>query len=218
MEVKNSYFLNNLNKNMDRGAFDKKIVVYGGAFNPPHIGHSIAIENILRFFSCDEIWVMPSADRHDKQISVSGDDRLKMFQIMVDELFSDSKIPILISDIELKRGIMTTTLDTKIELEKRHPRHQFFFQMGSDVVGDIKDRWHKGRELFETANFIVTKRSGSPIPKELPKNSVILGDKQTVNIDISSTLIRRLLARGYSGMPYITKGVSEYIRQNKLYK
>jgi nicotinate-nucleotide adenylyltransferase len=196
----------------------KKIVIYGGAFNPPHIGHTIAIENILRFFPCDEVWVVPSADRHDKQISVSGDDRLKMFNIMIDEIFPDSKVPILISDVELKRGIMTTTLDTKLELEKKHPEHQFFFQMGSDVIGDIKSGWLKGRELFETANFIVTKRLGSSLPKELPKNSVILGDKQVISIDISSTLIRRLLARGYSGMPYITKGVAEYIKENKLYK
>lgn len=200
-------------------AFDKKVVIYGGAFNPPHIGHAAAIETIIRLFPCDEIWVMPSADRHDKQISISGEDRLNMLRIMVAEAFPDSKIPVAVSDVEIRRGTMTTTLDTKIQLEQRHPDHEFHWMFGSDVVGDIKDKWLKGRDFFETANFIVTKRAGAQIPKDLPKNTILLIDKHTADIEISSTFVRRLLARGYSGMPYIaTPGVAEYIKQNRLYK
>lgn len=199
-------------------SFDKKIVIYGGAFNPPHIGHANAIENIIRLFPCDEIWVMPSADRHDKVISVSGEDRLKMFQIMINELFPASKVPIILSDVELRRKAMTVTLETKEHLERNHPNYEFHFVMGSDVVGDIKDKWVKGRELFESANFIITKRGNTAIPKELPRKSVLLIDKQSANMDVSSTLIRRLVTRGYSGTPYVTAGVAEYIRENKLYK
>ena len=64
----------------------KKIVIYGGAFNPPHIGHAIAIENVLRLFPCDEIWVMPTADRHDKKIKVDGVHRVQMLNLMVQEI------------------------------------------------------------------------------------------------------------------------------------
>lgn len=198
--------------------YDKKVVIYGGAFNPPHIGHAAAVENILRLFPCDEIWIMPSADRHDKVLAVSGNDRLAMLQTMIDKVFSASKVPIVVSDFEVRRGIMTVTLETKEQLEKLYPTYDFYFQFGSDVVGNIKDKWFKGRELYETANFVVTKRTGFPLPKNLPRNFVVLTDKQAASIDISSTFIRRLLARGYSGMPYLTRSVAEYIKANKLYK
>ncbi|MBI3633436.1 MAG: adenylyltransferase/cytidyltransferase family protein [Candidatus Vogelbacteria bacterium] len=92
---------------------EKKVVIYGGAFNPPHIGHAAAIENIIRLFPCDEVWVMPSADRHDKAISVNGEHRLKMLQIMIDKVFPDSEIPIIVSDMEIKRGVSTTTYETQ---------------------------------------------------------------------------------------------------------
>ncbi len=203
---------------VSRRFFDKRIVVYGGAFNPPHIGHAAAIENIIRLFHCDEIWVMPSADRHDKQASVSGVHRLAMLQIMIDKAFPDSKIPIIVSDLEVKRGLATTTLETKEELEKLYPTYNFYFQVGTDIAGDIKDKWFKGRELYDLANFIVIKRASVPVPKDLPKKTILLADKQVASIDVSSSFIRRLLARGYSGMPYITRSVAEYIKENKLYK
>ena len=199
-------------------AFDKKIVIYGGAFNPPHVGHAAAIENIIRLFPCDEVWVMPSVGRHDKSLSVSSDDRLAMLQIMIDKAFPNSKVPIVVSDFEARKGVSTTTLETKEQLERLYPNYGFYFQVGTDIVGDIKDKWFKGRELFESANFIVMKRVGAPLPKELPKKSILLVDKQVASIDISSAFVRRLIARGYSGMPYITRSVAEYIKTNKLYK
>src|SRR3989344_3593256 len=96
----------------------KKIVIYGGSFNPPHIGHAIAIEAVLRNFKCDEIWVMPSAERKDKHIGTPGKHRIKMLEMLIGEYFRTSKIPVKISDLEIKRPGLTTTYDTKTELEK----------------------------------------------------------------------------------------------------
>ncbi len=206
------------NINMVNKKTEKKIVIYGGAFNPPHIGHAAAIENIIRLFPCDEVWVMPSADRHDKAISVNGEHRLKMLQIMIDKAFPDPQIPIIVSDMEVRRGISTTTFETKEQLEKQYPSYEFYFQVGTDIAGDIKDKWFKGADLFNSANFIVVKRSGAQLPKNIPKKSILLMDKQVADIDVSSSFVRRLLTRGYSGMPYITRSVAEYIKENKLYK
>ena len=76
----------------------KKIALYGGAFSPPHLGHASVIEAILRLFPCDEIWVMPSADRHDKIVSASGEHRIKMLELMITELFPEYILPILLSE------------------------------------------------------------------------------------------------------------------------
>ena len=78
-------------------ASSPRVALYGGAFSPPHLGHASLIEAILRLFPCDEIWVMPSADRHDKKISAPGKSRIEMLEILIQELFPNSKIPILIS-------------------------------------------------------------------------------------------------------------------------
>ena len=194
-----------------------KIVIFGGAFNPPHVGHAIAVENVLRLFSCDEIWIMPTADRHDKKIPTSGKDRIAMLDVMVKELFPYTKIPIKTSAMELERPGLTTTYETKQELEKLYPGSEFYFLVGSDILGDIETKWQNGKELFNSAKFLAIQKASIPLPENPPKH-VILLDKQAIRDDISSTFVRGLLSQGHSGIPYLSRGVADYIRQAKLYR
>src|SRR3989344_3252446 len=196
---------------------NKKVVIYGGSFNPPHIGHAAAIETITRLFPCDEIWLMPTADRRDKTVGIAGAHRVKMLKIMITKLFLTSKIPIQISTMELDRPRLTTTYETKLELEAAYPNCQFYFLIGSDIVGDIEKKWVNGAELFQAARFIVLKRPLDVLPKRLPPQITIL-DKGFKYVDISSTFIRALLAKGHSGAPYLISGVAEYIKNNGLYR
>ena len=195
----------------------KKIVIFGGAFNPPHFGHAVIIENLLSQFPCDEIWVMPSADRHDKTIGVSGKHRLKMLEILIKESFLNPKIPIKISTIELDRPRLTTTYDTKLELEKKHPNYEFYFVVGADSFNDIKTKWVNGEKLYKEAKFIVFSRPDVPLPEFLPENAVLL-KKATAGTDISSTMMRSLIGEEKSIEKYTAKAVAGYIRENKLYK
>ncbi len=195
----------------------RKIVIFGGSFNPPHIGHSLMIENIIRLFKCDEIWVMPSADRQDKTIGVKAGHRLKMLKMMIAEIFPKPAIPILISDMEIKRKKLTATYDTIMELEKKKPENKFYFLIGSDVLNDIKTKWIKGNILWNKLNFVVTPRINFLTPKILPPYCEILADKIN-GLSISSTFLREIISQGFSGMPYVSGNVSEYISKNKLYK
>lgn len=201
-----------MKKNNDR----KKIVIFGGAFSPPHLGHAIVIETIMRLVKCDEVWVMPSYDRHDKTITYSGKDRMIMLKIMIKELFPKASVPIKISSFEVDQKVLTLTYDTKLELEKKYPNNDFYFMVGGDVVGDIKDKWIKGRELYEEANFIVLRRYSVEMPLNLPKNFKI-HNEEVISNEISSTFIRGIIKNGRSGVPYITIGVAEYIKKKKLY-
>src|SRR3989344_3792294 len=163
----------------------KKIVIYGGAFSPPHIGHATAIEMAVRTFICDEIWIMPSADRRDKTISVSGEHRVNMLKIMLAELFPRPSIPIKILTLELDRPALTTTYETKLELDKKYSDCEFYFLVGADIFKDIKTKWVNGKELFKIAKFISVQKVG----------------------DISSTFVRKIISEGHSGMPYILPAV-----------
>lgn len=195
----------------------KKIVIYGGAFNPPHKDHGKVIDVVLRHFPCDEIWVLPSPDRQDKKISVSGHHRLEMLKIMIKELFPHTPVPIMASDFELKRPDKPTTRETLTELKKLYPDTDFWFVVGSDTVGDIKTKWVNGKKLFHEANFLVVRRLGYGLPKELPPHTKVL-DQSISEVDISSTAIRELAATGKDFSDHLVPAVAAYIKTRGLYK
>ena len=195
---------------------NKKIALYGGAFSPPHLGHASVMEAVLRLFPCDEIWVMPSTNRHDKKVSASGSDRLKMLEILIQELFPSSKIPIIISDFELQMDKPTVTYETLKALDEKYPDNKFYFVLGSENLEVIETKWINGKKLLQEANFIAIKNPLIPLSNKLPSNITILDDLPWTKI--SSTFVRKLIAQGQSGLPYISKGVAEYIKGHNLYK
>ena len=194
----------------------KKIALFGGAFSPPHLGHASVIEAILASFPCDEIWIMPSADRHDKKISAAGEQRKEMLEIMISDLFANPEVPIVVSDLELKRNKPTTTYETKLELEEKYTDCRFYFVLSSENLGDIEKKWINGEKLYKEMNFVAIKNPNIPLPEKLPDHITIL--ENAARLDISSTLVRDLIKNGFSGLPYLTKGVAEYIAKNHLYK
>lgn len=192
----------------------KKIALYGGTFSPPHIGHIYVVESIIRLFPCDEVWILLSSDRHDKKASTSGEHRVKMWEIILDELFKDSRVPIKISTIELERGRPTETYETKIELEKKYPDYEFHLAIGADLVRDIL-YWKNGEKLYHEMNFVGINKPYAELPDALPPKINFI---DTVWANISSTFVRDLIAQGYSGIPYITPGIARYIKEYNLYK
>ena len=195
----------------------RRVVIYGGSFNPPHVGHAIAMEAVLRNFKCDEIWIMPSSERLDKRIGVSGKDRVAMLKIMIKEFFAKSKSPIKISMLELNRPGLTTTYATKSELEKRYPKNRFYFLIGSELLWNIRDKWVEGKELWSSANFLAIRRPGTKVPPKMPPN-IKLVDKDIIWLNISSTLVRNFIKKSHSGIPYIHPQVAAYIKKHGLYK
>lgn len=139
-----------------------------------------------------------------------------MLDLMISELFPNSKIPILISDIETRRNKPTTTFETKTELENKFKDHEFHFVMGSELLGDIEEKWINGKDLYKKMNFVAIKKPHSPLPANLPPHLTLLED--VVWFNISSTFIRKLIRDGYSDIPYLSQKVSDYITKNNLYR
>jgi nicotinate-nucleotide adenylyltransferase len=195
----------------------KKIAVYGGSFSPPHIGHASVIEAVVRLFPCDELWVMPSADRADKLMSAGNEHRFQMTERMVRELFEQSRIPVIVSRYELDRPKHTLTYDTLKELEAKHPDCEFHFIISSELLHDMTRTWEKGLELFEEGRFAIVQRPGTMMSDRLPPHSEVI-DNAFAWIDVSSTFIRKLISSGLTGTPYLTPQVAAYIREQKLFK
>jgi nicotinate-nucleotide adenylyltransferase len=208
----------------------KKIAIFGGSFNPPHIGHKKIIEIVRDFFECDEIWLMPSGNRADKTMHTTDEHRLNMARIFATDLklndlesdstldTKDAKPNIIVSPIEIQRPVPTTTIDTLRELELAHPDSEFYFIISSELVPDIRAFWDDGQELFERAKFIILERLGSHsiTNLELPPHSTLINHDGIVIPEISSTTLRGL--RDVRELTqWVGKELAEYIAEHKLY-
>jgi nicotinate-nucleotide adenylyltransferase len=194
----------------------KKIAVYGGSFSPPHIGHASVIEAVTRLFPCDQVWVMPSADRHDKKMSATAEHRWNMLDAMTKELFVRSPIPVTLSRMELDRPAHTLTYDTFKELERTYPDHEFSLVISSEILHDMTRTWEKGLELFTEGRFVVMQRPGTMLNDKLPTQATVI-DNTFAWIDVSSTFIRKLIRENRPATPYLTPAVADYIHAHGLY-
>lgn len=196
---------------------DKKIAVFGGSFNPPHVGHASVLRTVAASGLVDEVWVMPSGERRDKKIGVSGSDRLEMVRRMIADIASDIHVRMSISTLELEREGLTATYETKQILEKSYPGIQFYFVIGSDAAQGMRTKWVNGEALYNEGRFIVVTRGEEDV-FELPPHGAVLkniGAKKVV--EVSSTIIRSAVGRGEDITAYVTPNVADYILANKLY-
>ena len=203
-----------LNSHRLRVKPEPTILIYGGAFNPPHLGHKKALEIAAKNFDCQEIWLMPSADRKDKTISTSSNTRLAMLKIFISELAVSKKIKI--SKLEINNKKLSSTFETTKKLKTLYPNYLFYFVIGSDIIEDIEKFWVQGKKVFNSVNFLILKRPGYDMPKKLPKNSVII-DKEIIKKNISSTAVRKAIKMGEYVEHLLTPKIKNYIIAKKLY-
>jgi nicotinate-nucleotide adenylyltransferase len=209
----------------------KYIGLFGGTFNPIHIGHLTLAIKVYEDFSLDELIFIPSKIPPHKSLGTPPEKRYEMVKIAIGNL---KKYNFKVSDVELKSKGVSYTYKTLLHYMDLYQRDSISFVCGSDIFATI-EKWEKWNELFNLANFIVVNRKEMPfevmcnmIPSELRKRIVakeefpnylygkIILHKMDV-IEISSTNIREKL--GGNEMPkFLTKDVYNYICKNKLYQ
>ena len=107
----------------------KKIAIYGGSFDPPHKGHKLLAENLAKICGVGKVIIIPTAlSPFKNSSSATAEDRLNMCRLFFKEdLFS-------ISDIEIKRGGKSYTVDTLRHIKAENPDAELFLFMGDDIV------------------------------------------------------------------------------------
>lgn len=195
----------------------KKVVLFGGSFNPPHIGHKKLIELVRDSFSCDEIWLLPSGDRRDKTIEIEPQHRIQMAHLFAQTIQKEDRPKIIVSEHEVKKVNKTATIETLEELSRLYPENEFYLIVSSELVPAIKKTWVRGQELFETARFIIIERPGSHsiTEIELPPLSTIIHPNSPLP-EMSSTIVRgiREINQLYDVVGF---EIGTYIVKNKLY-
>lgn len=187
-----------------------RIGIYGGSFNPIHIGHLILAEWIRNKYDLNEIWFIPvGIPSHRKNDLVDWKLRYKM----IEESIKDNDT-FKVLDIEIKKNIISYTIDTLIELKKRYPNYEFFEIIGEDSA-EYLDKWKDIDRLLKTSEFIVINRKNYNF-----KNTY--GERVKVTsspiIEISATDIRYKVKNGNSIKYLVHDNVLEIINKEKLYK
>ena len=190
-----------------------KICIFGGTFDPPHIGHLLVAQTVCEAENFDKILFMP-ANKPPHKKNISGvKDRLNMLNIAI-----EGNPNFEISDMEIKRGGVSYTIETLKTMNSSVIKKddELFYLIGSDSLLEL-DTWKKPREILNNCNVLVAIRPGFR-PSDIP--AWILHRIQFANIprfEISSSNIRTRWRENKTIRYLVTLPVWEYINQNKLY-
>lgn len=197
-----------------------RIGIYGGTFNPPHIGHIHAVQYAISALSLDLLYVIPSCISPHKamlQGTASPEQRLEMLQIATSDIEK-----VKVSDIELQRGGVSYTYETVAQIKRQHPEDELIFLMGTDMFLSF-DTWRFPEKITEKASLGVLYRGDKDEQEEIAAKKVCL-EQRGAKIylianpvtQISSTDLRRMLVF-QCAEPFLPKGIGAYIAENCLY-
>lgn len=188
------------------------IAIFGGTFNPFHIGHYEMLKCLCNTEFIDKVLVIPASipPHKDFDATVNDRDRINMCQIACLE-FSNAEV----STIEFERDERSYTYDTIMLLKEKFPEDDFFVTCGADMIATL-DTWYKFENLKDVTKFIAFNRAKD---KEFLKNVekmrsfgaeiIVLNEKIT---DVSSTQLRNKLEPDL-----LTKNIYEYLLKRKIY-
>ena len=197
-----------------------KIGIFGGSFNPPHLGHMLAAREFQRKLGLDLVLLVPSAQPPHKQLTSNSPDvraRLKMTCLMAQELpFTQ------VSDLECRRTGASYTADTVAQLRALYPNDELFLLMGTDMFYSF-DNWYRPEDIAREVNLVVANRSQEEKQRLLDHAEVLhqkyCAQSQLLENDFlpySSTTVRTMIAFDCA-QEYLSDAVAQYIREQKLY-
>lgn len=184
----------------------KQIGIFGGSFNPPHVGHTLATLWALQTHPIDQVWWVPTYQHAFSKELVPFDHRLAMCKLAVEHINN-----VEINTIEQQLGGESRTIDTIKALRELHPDTDFWLIVGGDILNET-DHWKNWDELITLVRLLVVGREGFDLDKPDPGEPFRLPD-------VSSTSIRDALSRfDYNALgPWLPRKVIDYITLNELY-
>lgn len=192
----------------------RKTGVFGGTFDPPHKGHRLLAECMAKELRLDRVIIIPTCIPPHKQANpVSGEDRMKMCRLTFDSPLFE------ISDMELKRGDKSYTVDTLRILHEEFPDDELYFLSGSDMF-ETFTLWYRWEEILSLSYFCSAARVNGYEPdfsRFTPEQKEKVRFIYTEPFEISSSEIRAAVSSGKDCSKYLSSGTYEYIKQNRLY-
>lgn len=188
------------------------IGIFGGSFNPIHIGHAMIANVLSENSDLDEVWIMPNRINPFKTSMphpVSFAHRMKMAQLVADECRD-----VRVCGIEETMPEPSYTYNTLCELRRLYPEHQFKLIVGSDNM-QVFEKWRNYDRIISEFGLLIYLRPNAVISADYGENIRIIRDVPEVLI--SSTQVRERLSEGLSVKFMVTDKVRDYIYEHRLY-
>jgi len=192
----------------------ERIGIFGGTFDPIHVGHLVAAINAKHALGLDRVVLMvanvPWQKTGTRTVS-SAADRLALVEAAVGD------VPGLEAGrMEIERGGESFTADTLAQWHEERPADDLFLIVGWDVAGELAT-WERGTEIRRLSTLVVVNRPGSGPPKSLEDEGWRVAEVTVPNLEISSTDLR---ARAADGRPLdylIPEAAVRCIRDRRMY-
>lgn len=189
------------------------VALFGGSFNPPHVGHVLAAAYVLSVGLVERVLVVPVFEHAFGKRLEPFEHRLQMARRAFDWLPQ-----VEVSSLEERLGVPSRTLRTVQVLEAEHPEWRLRLLVGSDITGEIQ-KWYAFDEIQRRAPPLILTRAGAgaALPGE--------GQGPALLPEVSSTRIRQLLESAAAGGPggaelgaLVPRAVLDYIAAHQLYR
>jgi len=199
----------------------KDVAIFGGTFDPIHVGHLIVAEEVRVKLGVEEIVFVPVGQpwlKADRRIS-SGKHRLAMIRLAI----ADNP-HFKVSTLEIDRPGLTYTVDTVDMLRRQMGSEaKLFFLMGGDSLRELP-RWKEPKRLIQLCRLVVFTRPGSRLPSmnELEEGIPGVSDNIVIvevpQIDVSATEVRQQVRQGDPIDELVLPAVKDYILGSGLYR
>lgn len=198
-----------------------KIGIFGGTFDPVHIGHLIIAERFCEIMCLDKCLFVPtylSPFKIEQNPIIPIEIRLKLLELAIrtNPLFE-------IEDYEIKSQQISYTIDTINFLQSKYPADELYLLIGADQAKDFHN-WKDYKEIMLKANICIARRildyelNIFPFELYLNKDLMKVYKLSTPVIEISSTDIRERIKEGKSVEYLLPANVYNYIKENNIYK
>lgn len=180
------------------------IMLFGGAFDPPHNGHLEIATGVVVKKIADEVWFVPCATHPFGKKMSPVQDRIAMLE---------SVGTLKIETYEAEQKATSFTVETVKHYSQTMPQHSFSWLIGSDQLPGFT-RWERWEELLALCKVYVYPRKDHPFDALQPNMMPL---RELPEITISSTKIRALVASGEPFEHLVPEAVASYIREKNCY-
>ncbi len=200
-----------------------RIGLFGGSFDPVHLGHLVVAEQCREQGRLDEVWFVlaPRPPHKPEKVLTRFDQRAEMLQLAL-----AGNPAFRVEEIENELEGPSYTFRTLSELHRRHPEHEFWLLLGSDSLRDLPS-WREPEQVVAQAGLLVVARPGAALlsaeavrgalprlPAEVPLRLQIVG---TPLLEIASRDLRERAATGRSTRYMVPRAVEVYVQEKRLY-
>lgn len=198
-----------------------RIGVFGGSFDPIHLGHLILAEQCREQARLDQVWFIPSATSPLKRHGPRAGNRQRLEMLQLAIAGNDAFQAV---DCELQRGGVSYTVETLRQLTADHAGHEWFLLIGADALADF-GQWREPETICQLATPLVYARAGSDRSLDSLRHfvnerrllEIQSAQFETPQIEISSSDLRQRRASGRSLRFLVPRAIEAYIAAQNLY-